>query len=449
MIPKLLIIDDDQAHREGLVLLLQSLNYEVDEAADALSAMQLIRKQPYDLVITDYKMQDIDGMELLKMIIDYDPLQKVIMITGFGSIEHAVEAVHLGCMDYIPKPVDPAKLQEIIKRHIQLSEQSDRSAIPHRYVHFDQIIGKSRAIRNVVKKINEIANIDVPVLIFGESGTGKELVAQALHNASARKDMPFVAINTGSIPKDLISSELFGHEKGAFTGAVEKKKGKFEEANGGTLFLDEISSMSEQVQISLLRVLENNKIDRVGGAKEIDVDVRIVAATNENIEDQIEIGRFRSDLYYRLNVYNIELPALNDRADDIPLICTHFIDRFNQEYGKNISGVDDEAMEILQLYSWPGNVRELRNIILRSFISAKDIIKKKDLPDVIKKRIIPGREIRFPAGTPLPEIERASIVKTLQMAKGNKLKAAEMLGISRRSLYNKLEDYQIKDEEFG
>ncbi len=449
MTPRLLVIDDDQNHREGLVLLLQTYKYEVDQADGAKAAMELVYKNYYDLVITDFKMQDVDGMELLKMINDFDPLLKVIMVTGFSSIEHAVEAIHLGAIDYIAKPVDQTKLKQVIERLLELPAMEKNMAVPERFVHFGEIIGKSRPIKNVVKKINEITNIDVPVLIFGESGTGKELVAHAIHSASTRSNAPFIAVNTGAIPKDLISSELFGHVKGAFTGAVDNKKGKFEEADGGTLFLDEISSMSEQVQIALLRVLENHKIDRVGGAREIPINVRIVAATNENMEDMIASGKFREDLYYRLNVYNIELPPLRDRTDDIPLINNYFLEKFNKEYNKKIVAVDDEASAILQKYSWPGNIRELRNILLRSMISAKEIIHKKDLPEMIRKGMLPGQEIRFPAGTPLPEIERKSIVKTLSLAKGNKLRAAEMLGISRRSLYNKLEDYDIKDEEFN
>jgi len=449
MQPRLLVIDDDKNHREGLVLLLQAHKYIVDQADGAKVAMELIKKNLYDLVLTDFKMQEIDGMELLKMINDFDPLQKVIMITGFSTIEHAVEAIHLGAIDYIPKPVDPAKLKQTISRLLQTPALETTAKIPGHYVHFGDIIGKSRAIKNVARKINEIADIDVPVLIAGESGTGKELVANAIHNASKRKDAPFIAVNTGSIPKDLISSELFGHVKGAFTGAIDNKKGRFEEANGGTLFLDEISSMSEQVQIALLRVLENNKIDRVGGKGEIPVDVRIVAATNERMEDLIAAGKFREDLYYRLNVYAIDIPALRERTDDIPLIANYFIDKFNKQYNKEIDGFEDDAIEALQKFSWPGNIRELRNIVLRAMISAKKRIKKKDLPDSVVKGIMPGQEIRFPAGTPLPDIERESIIKTLQMAKGNKLKAAEMLSISRRSLYNKLEDYNIKDEEYS
>ncbi len=447
--PRILVIDDDQAHREGLVILLQDEDYLVDQAEGAEPAMHLVHQNQYDLIITDYKMQHIDGMELLKMINDYDPLLRVIMVTGYSSIEHAVQAIHLGALDYIPKPVDPVKLKEVVQRALSSAvPPAEGTVIPRRYIHFDQIIGKSAALKKVVKKVHEIADIDVPVLISGQSGTGKELVARALHQASGRVKQPFVAVNTGAIPRDLISSELFGHVKGAFTGAIDSKKGKFEEAHGGTLFLDEISSMREEVQIALLRVLESRQIERVGSNQTVNVDVRIVAATNEDLQTQIEKGLFREDLYYRLNVYNIELPALQERPEDIPLIASYFIEQFNDEFNKNIRGIDDEAMQSLMEYGWPGNVRELRNVILRSMVAATDSIRKKDLPEMVRRKIVPGTEIRFRAGTPLTDIERLTIIKTLKMAKGNKLKAAELLGISRRSLYNKIEEYGIDENEY-
>ncbi len=446
---KILVIDDDQAHREGMAILLEDEGYRVDQADGAEPAMRLIQSNDYDLIITDYKMQKIDGMELLKMINDYDPLLQVIMVTGYSSIEHAVQAIHLGALDYIPKPVDPVKLKDIVKRTLAHKEKFlPEKGIPKKYIHFGEIIGKSSAIKQVVKKIHEIADIDVPVLISGESGTGKELVARAIHYASSRKEQPFVAVNTGAIPKDLISSELFGHEKGAFTGAIESKKGKFEEAHNGTLFLDEISSMSEPVQIALLRVLESHVIERVGSNRSISINVRIVAATNEDLSAMLEKGTFREDLYYRLNVFSIELPPLRERREDIPLIADYFITQFNREYKKSIQGIEEDALLILMNYSYPGNVRELRNIILRSMISASQWIRKKDLPDFVRAKTAPGTEIRFSAGTPLPEVERLTIIKTLKMAKGNKLKAAELLGISRRSLYNKLEEYQINEDEY-
>ncbi len=452
--PRLLVIDDDQAHREGMVLMLEDESYQVDQADSGESALELIRRHSYDLVVTDYKMQKIDGMELLKIINDSNPLLKVIMVTGYGSIEKAVEAIHLGAIDYITKPVDPKKLKSVIRQALEIPAleevpAAETKTLPDRYIHFGEIIGRSKAVKDTINKINEIADIDVPVLVFGESGTGKELVARAIHSSSKRREEAFIAVNTGAIAKDLILSELFGHEKGAFTGAVDQKKGKFEEANNGTLFLDEISTMSEHVQIALLRVLENNTIDRVGGKRAIPVNVRIVAATNENLEQCIADGRFREDLYYRLNVYAIELAPLRERTEDIPLLCDYFIRKFNNEFGKSVKGIAEDAMQFLQSYSWPGNIRELRNVVLRAMIPAKEKINKRNLPDMVVKGGGRGEEIRFQAGTPLPEIERESIIKTLKKVRGNKLKAAELLGISRRSLYNKIEDYDIRDEEFG
>ncbi len=451
---RILIIDDDAAHREGMAILLEDESYFVDQAEDAETAMKRIREHNYDLIITDYKMQKIDGMELLKMINDFNPLLPVIMVTGYSSIEHAVEAIHLGALDYIPKPVDPAKLKKVIRRVLQSqtvkqTSGAEQLSVPERYIHFGEIIGKSKAIKTIVRHINEIASIDVPVLISGESGSGKELVARALHKSSPRADKPFVAINTGAIPKDLINSELFGHEKGSFTGAIDSKKGKFEEADGGTLFLDEISSMSEAVQIALLRVLESGQIERVGGNRSIPVNVRIVAATNEHMDTLLESGRFRQDLFYRLNVYNLELPPLRERQEDIPVLAGYFLERFSEEFHKQVSGIEEEAMELLRTYAWPGNVRELRNMILRSVLAAKGKVRKKDLPEIIRSRMQRGQEFTLKAGMPLPEVERVTIIKTLQMARGNKLKAAGLLGISRRSLYNKLEEYQISDEEFS
>ena len=450
--PKILVIDDDDAHRTAMVVMLEDEDYDVGEAASAEEALNLLSNNNYDLIITDFKMQKIDGMELLKIMTDRNPLQRVIMVTGYGSIEHAVEAIHTGALNYIPKPVDPKKLKDAIKAALEIAPvKSKKIKRPDQKrstsVHFDEIVGKGKQIKQVLKKVREIADIDVPVLVTGESGTGKELVARAIHHSSKRSDKPFIAVNTGAIAKDLIISELFGHEKGSFTGAVDQKKGKFEEANGGTLFLDEISTMNESVQIALLRVLENHTIDRVGGKREIPVNVRIVAATNEKLEDCIAEGTFREDLYYRLNVYLIELPPLRDRKEDIPLLSDHFIHHFNQEYDRQIKGISSEAMALLKNYGWRGNVRELRNIILRAMISAKSEITENDLPLNTIQGAMPGEEIRFHAGTSLPEIEKESIIKTMKKVKGNKAKAAELLGISRRSLYNKIAEYGIDDTE--
>ena len=453
--PRILVIDDDEAHRSAMVIMLEDEDYAVEEADSGEAAIQMIKKRAYDLIITDYKMKKIDGLELLKLINDMDPLLKVIMVTGFGSIEHAVEAIHNGAFDYIPKPVDPKKLKNTIQNALQVEKKIKNIPSPQvrsRQIsreQFTEIVGRGKHISQIMRKVSEIADIDVPVLITGESGTGKELVARAIHNASKRASEAFIAVNTGAISKDLILSELFGHEKGSFTGAIDQKKGKFEEANGGTLFLDEISTMSEQVQIALLRVLENHTIDRVGGKREIPVNVRIVAASNENMEECIARGSFREDLYYRLNVYLIELAPLRERLDDLLLLTEHFIQSFNKEYGRQIKCINEESLAVLKNYHWPGNIRELRNVIIRAMISAKDMITRNDLPPNVILPERTGDEIRFRAGTSLPEIERESIIKTLKKVQGNKAKAADLLSISRRSLYNKLAEYGIEDSDFS
>jgi two-component system response regulator HydG len=452
---KLLVIDDDEAHRSGMVIMLEDEGYQVEQADSGEAALQILNQNDFDLVITDFKMHELDGMELLKIINDRDPLLKVIMVTGFSSIEQAVQAIHLGAIDYIAKPLEPKKFKSIIQNALNLEESGFKlpadvkADSADKHVFFGEIVGKSKAIKEVITKIRSVAAVDVPVLVTGESGTGKELVALAIHNASPRHKNPFIAVNTGAVSKDLILSELFGHEKGAFTGAVERKTGKFEEANQGTLFLDEISTMSSQVQIALLRVLENGAIDRVGGKSALPVDVRIVAATNEDLAVCIKQGRFREDLFYRLNVFAIELPALRKRKEDIPLLIEFFIKKFNQQYNLNIPGVESDALELLLAYTWPGNIRELRNIILRAMISSRMKIGKRSLPENIIKGDSETDKILISAGTPLPEIERESIIQTLKKVRGNKQKAAKLLKVSRRSLYNKLEQYHIKDEEYG
>ncbi len=449
---RILIIDDDDGHRQGMILMLQETGYRVDGAADARTAMQMIKNTAYDLVITDYRMQEIDGIQLIKMINDYDPLLKCIMVTAHSSVKSAVQAMHLGALDYIEKPFNTDTFKSIVARAVEnsgrLLRKDGSPAVPGGYLHFGDIVGKSRPLKQVLKRVQDISDIDVPVLISGDSGTGKELFAQAIHKSSKRAGKPFVPVNTGAITRDLILSELFGHEKGSFTGALERKKGKFEEADGGTLFLDEISSMSEPVQIALLRVLESGLITRVGGSGEIPVDVRIIAATNMNLHDLISARKFREDLYYRLNVYNIDLPPLRERNDDIMLIARYYLQKFNAEYNRNVKDFSEEAEQVFLNYPWPGNIRELRNVVLRSMIEAKDTIRKKDLPLMMLKSGSTGKEIRFPAGTSLPDIERATIIETLIMARGNKLKTAGLLGLSRRSLYNKIEEYNIEEHEY-
>ncbi|GAB4373156.1 MAG: sigma-54 dependent transcriptional regulator [Calditrichia bacterium] len=448
--PSILVIDDEENIREGIISLLESKGYRAKGASDGQIALELLQDEVFELIITDFKMQQMDGMHLLKNISKQFPTVKVIMITGYGSIEQAVEAMQLGAINYITKPVQPQKLLKIVEDSFasatQSREMNDRKKMLDRMYHFHKLVGPSKPMQAIYRKIKEVASTDVSVLILGESGTGKELVAQAIHDLSPRKNGPFVAVNTGGIPRELIASELFGHEKGSFTGAISDKKGKFEEAHNGTLFLDEIGTMSIPVQISLLRVLETRVIERVGGNKPISINVRIICASNENLTKLIETHKFREDLYYRLNVFTIELPPLRKRKQDIPYLKNYFRELFNIELGKNIKGFTPEADKALKEYTWPGNVREFRNVILRAMLSANEVIDVSHLPPNIMGEKVGSEIISFKAGTPLSEVEKTMVIKTLKAVGGNKLKAAEILGISRRSLYNKLEEYQIDDK---
>jgi len=449
---RILIVDDDENLRDGLINLLNLQGYEASGASNGEIALQMLENQVFDLIITDYKMQDMDGMRLLKTINHQYPSIKVIMITGFGSIEHAVEAMQAGALNYISKPVVPQKLLKIVEDSLsatssEILHRDNNNKVLEKMRHFHEMVGLSKPIQEVYRKIQEVAPTDIPVLVLGESGTGKELVARAIHDLSPRREGPFVAVNTGGIPKDLIASELFGHLKGAFTGAISDKKGKFEEAHEGTLFLDEISTMSIPVQISLLRVLETSIIERVGSTKPIKVNVRIICASNEDLQELIRQQKFREDLYYRLNVFNIVLPPLRKRKQDIPYLVKYFRSLFNLELNKNIKDISPAALQILKQYSWPGNIRELRNVLLRAVLSAEDTLDVHHLPAELTQNKLGSETITFRSGTPLSEVEKIMILQTLQAVKGNKLKAAEILGITRRSLYNKLETYQIEAKE--
>lgn len=448
---RILVIEDDESHREGLMTLLEQYGFEVDGAENGQEGMARLDQRLYDLVLTDYKMQQLDGMDFLRRVNRDFPSLKVIMVTGFGSVEHAVEAMREGAVHYIQKPVKPQKLLSVIREILHLDEDEpeaeEKARQLEKYYHFHRLVGQSRAMQQVYRKIKEVAGTDIPVLVTGESGTGKEMVAQAIHALSPRKNGPFIPVNTGALPRELIASELFGHLKGSFTGAVSDKKGKFEEANKGTLFLDEIGTMSTEVQISLLRVLETSQIERLGSGRPLKVDVRVVAASNEKLEELIEQGRFREDLYYRLNVFHIELPPLRERKEDIPYLANYYREQFNLDLKRRVEGFSEDAMALLQSYPWPGNVRELRNVILRALLSAghSTTIKRKHLPDLTSRSGVAAMNVTFKTGTPLSEVEKTMIVQTIKAVKGNKLKAANILGISRRSLYNKLEEYQITD----
>ncbi len=449
---RILIVDDDTNLRVGVATILEDEGFDVIEAENGRVGIERLDQGIFDLIITDYKMNEMDGMKFLAHIQTEFPSLKVIMVTGYGSIEDAVKAMKLGAVNYLTKPIKPKKLIQLVKSVLQIDEESGLSSEEkqkrlRKFHHFHSLVGQSKPMQQVYRKIKEVTTADIPVLITGESGTGKEMIANAIHDLSSRKDGPFVAINTGAIPRELIASELFGHLKGAFTGAIADKKGKFEEASNGTLFLDEIGTMDHAVQISLLRVLETQVIERVGSNRSIKVDVRVIAATNDNLDKMIEENRFREDLYYRLNVFTINLPPLRDRKGDIAYLANYYRHIFNIELNKKIDNITQRAMDALNAYHWPGNVRELRNIILRGVLTASDQIDLKHLPNNIIKPGLAQVNITFQPGVPLSEVERTMIVQTLKAVRGNKLKAANILGISRRSLYNKLEEYEIGEKE--
>ncbi len=444
----ILVVDDEKNAREGLQELILSWGYNVESAADGESALQVMDKHDIDLVIADMIMPGIDGIELVKRIKEKYPETAVIILTAQGSINSAVEAIKSGSYDYLTKPVDIVRLKHTIEQAFErLSMALEVKRLKRQlsqYGSFGDLIGNTPQMKEIFHLIEIAAPTSANVLITGASGTGKDLVARAIHNGSPRRKGPFIAINCSAIPETLLESEIFGHERGAFTGAEKTKEGCYELADGGTLFLDEISEMSPDMQAKLLRVLETGTFRRVGGKVERKADVRIVSASNADLEAAIKEGLFREDLYYRLNVFCIDLPPLKDRADDIPLLVQAFLEEFNRKNNRNIKAVDPEAMNLLKSHSWPGNVRELRNVIERATIVCKsNIISPADLPPHMRPRSSKKPTLTLQIGTKIEDIEREVVLRTLSYAGGNKTRAAKMLGISLKTLHNKVNKYGI------
>ncbi|MFH2046761.1 MAG: sigma-54 dependent transcriptional regulator [Pseudomonadota bacterium] len=445
----ILVVDDDMAHRTMLCKLIGSWGYEMTEADDGIAAIEAVKIKPYDLILMDVRMIKLSGIEALKEIKVLNPAIPAIIMTAYSSVESAVEAIKYGAYDYLTKPLDFDKLKLTIARameHIHLKEEN-RLLKENLGMRFDRqnIIGQSLAITKLFETISLVAPSEATVLITGESGTGKELIAGATHFNSARAKGPFVKINCAAIPETLLESELFGHEKGAFTGADRKKDGRFLQASDGSIFLDEITEMPLTMQVKLLRVLQEREITRVGGNDVIKVDVRIIVATNKDIQEMVASGAFREDLYYRLNVVNIMVPPLRERREDISLLAAHFLEMFSERNHKNIKGYTPAAMDGIIKYDWPGNVRELMNAIERAVVLAR-----LDYLDVNDFEAIQGEsgksELTQPFDTcdmPLEEIEKASILKTLKSSKDNKSEAARRLGITRRTLHKKLKKYGV------
>jgi DNA-binding NtrC family response regulator len=448
---RLLVADDEKNIREGLADALRMDGYDLDTSPDGEEAWKRFEKGDIDLVITDLKMPGISGEELLRRIGAESPGVPVIVLTGHGTVENAVDAMRNGAYDFLTKPVNLDRLSLLVKRalanrelaiqHHRLEEELEKEK------HFKAMIGSSLPMRRVFDTINRAAPTRASILITGESGVGKELVANAIHELSPRAKGPLVKVHCAALAASLLESELFGHEKGAFTGAVSRKRGRFELANEGTLFLDEIGEIDQNIQIKLLRVLQEKQFERVGGEETLDVDVRIVAATNRDLKKDIEKGNFREDLYYRLNVVNIQVPPLRERKDDLPLLISAFLRECSEENGKNISGIDDKARSRLYAYAWPGNVRELRNCIESALVMCKgNIITAGDLPPTLQANTEDGW-IRIPLGSTMEDAEKIIIRDTLAAQKGNKSKAAEVLAIGRKTLHRKLSGEAAEEEE--
>ena len=448
---RVLIVEDDPATRSGLAELVQAWGFLTEEAADGEEAMRKVTTFRPAIIVSDLVMPRMGGSDLLRALKDQLTDITFILLTAQGTVDSAVEAIKEGAYDYLSKPVEPQRLQILLQKAVERQDTLREVRALRRQLRekgsFGRIIGNSPGIRTVYRVIEQAAPTNASVLISGESGTGKELVAQTIHELSPRATFPFVAINCAAIPETLLESEIFGHEKGAFTGASERRTGVFELAHRGTLFLDEIAEMMPATQVKLLRVLQERVFRRLGGRQEISVDVRVIAATNVNPQDAVNNGKLREDLFYRLNVFAIDIPPLRERREDIPLLVQTFLTEFNRTNAKSIRAVDQEAMYLLERYPWPGNIRELRNVIERGTILAEsEFVESRHLPPTLISR----GEASLPTltispGTTVDEVERRLILLTLDHTRNNKTRAAEILGISLKTLHNKLN--RMKDEE--
>ncbi len=444
----ILVVDDEKNIREGLGEYLRIDGYDVTLAEDGKQGVQKIERGDIDLVITDLRMPGLSGSELLKYTNSHYPSIPVIVLTGHGTVEDAVDAMRNGAYDFITKPVNLDHLSILVKRALERRELSRRNEELLEEVETQRrsstIVGRSPSIRRIFDLVRRVAPTKASVLITGESGVGKELVADAIHNLSPRADKPFIKVHCAALAESLLESELFGHEKGSFTGAQARKKGRFELAHEGTLFLDEIGEINQNVQIKILRVLQEKRFERVGGEETIESDVRVIAATNKDLKNEITAGTFREDLYYRLNVVNIHVPPLRERKDDIPLLAGAFLEEFSADNDKKMEGFDPKARAALYSYSWPGNVRELRNCIESAVVmSPGGLITIDDLPPGVRTSAEESI-IRITPGSSLADAERILIRETLATQAGNKSRTAEILGIGRKTLYQKIQEYGLE-----
>ncbi|MGC3998462.1 MAG: sigma-54 dependent transcriptional regulator [Anaeromyxobacter sp.] len=443
---RVLIVDDEADSREALAELTARWGYDVQTASDGAEALRRAIEGHPDVILTDLVMPNMDGLWLLRALRAELPDCPVVLLTGRGTIQTAVQAIREGAFDFIEKPLEVPRLRIVLERALEKKETMREVQLLRRRLAAlapgTDMIGSGPAMQKVFELVKKVSPSTASVVISGESGTGKEVVARAIHNLSPRKDKAFIALNCSAIPGTLIESELFGYERGAFTGADQRRMGNFELAHTGTLFLDEIGELPLELQAKFLRVLEERKIRRLGGRSEVEVDVRVICATNRDLKEEIRRGRFREDLYFRLHVFTIQLPQLKERREDIPLLVHHFIEKFNGETGKHVQGVSPSAMAVLQGYAWPGNIRELRNTVERAMILVDgEVIGEEQLPPDMQATRPEAATLRVPLGIPIDKVEKEYILASLQRNGGNKARTAEILGISEKTLYNKLNRY--------
>ncbi len=446
----ILVADDDRLVNDFMAEVMTRLGHQVETVSSGEEALVAMDDKDFDILISDLKMKGMDGLALLKETRDLHQDMAVIMMTAYGTIENAVTAMKLGANDYLLKPVSPEAIEVVLKKteeliSLKIENKRLRADLAQRY---HNIIGKSPIMKDIFDRIKSTADARSTVLITGPSGTGKELVARAIHETSNRNAMSFIKLNCAALPENLVESELFGYEKGAFTGAIRQHKGRFELADHGTLLLDEISEIPMGLQAKLLRVLQEKEFERVGSGQTMSVDVRIVATSNQDLKKAIKAGKFREDLYFRLNVIPIHLPPLKERLEDIPLLTTHFIDKYNHENNKAVKGIDESAMKMFMGYQWPGNIRELENYIERAVVtSSATILTRADFPSELALGKLANTSPEYDAGITLAEGEKILILKTLDVCGGNKTRAAELLDITPRTIRNKLVEYGISGAE--
>ena len=453
---RILVVDDEEINREFLQEALAHEGYEVEAVADGFTALERLKQQFFHVILSDLKMPQMSGVELLHQLKEITPATVGIIFTGYATIETAVQAVKAGAYDYVTKPFRIEEVLLLLQRALEFQRLnreniSLRKQLKAKY-RFENIVSDHESMQAIFEVVEKVSDSDSTILIYGESGTGKELIARAIHYNSYRQDKPLVPINCGAIPGELLESELFGYEKGAFTGATSLRIGRFELANGGTVFLDEIGEMSPALQVKILRVLQEREFERVGGTRTIKVDVRIIAATNKNLEESVAKNQFREDLFYRLNVIPIHIPPLRERKSDLPLLVAHFIERFNAEKKRHLEGITPEALEILQRYSWPGNVRELENLIERiAILKGSGIITPHDLPEKLTQAFANGSvpDVDIPNGgldfdDAVQAFEKQLLTKALERTRGVKSKAAELLHMNRTTLVEKVKKLRLE-----